>query len=145
LPGPVPKPAEQRRRRNSPLANTVKLPAGGRQGPELDWPLDDSTSRERVLWARVWKTPQAAAWERLGWEDVVARYVRALTAAEQRGAPTPILAEVRQLEDRLGLSPMAMLRLRWEIAPDEVAELREDRTPTVHRLRAVDPHAVEGT
>lgn len=29
-----------------------------------------------------------------------------------------LMAEARQLEDRLGLTPMAMLRLRWEISDD---------------------------
>lgn len=34
-----------------------------------------------------------------------------------------LMAEARQLEDRLGLTPMAMLRLRWEISDDDaVAE-----------------------
>lgn len=35
---------------------------------------------------------------------------------------TKLLAEVRQLEDRLGLNPAAMRSLRWEIAPAEEAE-----------------------
>jgi hypothetical protein len=34
-------------------------------------------------------------------------------------ATAALLGEVRQLEDRLGLSPLAMLRLRWEIMPAE--------------------------
>lgn len=33
----------------------------------------------------------------------------------------PMLAEIRQLEDRLGLTPMARLRLGWEIAEDDDA------------------------
>jgi hypothetical protein len=74
---------------------------------------------------------------------VVARYVVLLAEAEV-GEPK-VAAEVRQIEDRLGLSPMAMLRLRWEIAPDEVAEQREQRTSSPAkadvraRLRVVDP------
>jgi hypothetical protein len=55
----------------------------------------------------------------------VARYVRAVVAAERTGAAATTLSEARQLEDRLGLTPMSMLRLRWEIAADEVAEKRE--------------------
>ena len=55
-------------------------------------------------------------------------------------------AEVRQLEDRLGLSPLALLRLRWEIAADEVDEAREASTASSprRRLKAVDPTAAEG-
>lgn len=138
MPGPPPKPAGQRRRRNAPMANTMLLPAGGRPGPAPKWPLDRASAREKTLWTRAWKTPQAAAWERLGWHDAVARYVRVLTFAEQRGAPVTYLSEVRQMEDRLGLNPMAMLRLRWEVAADEVAAVRAGREePTGRRLKAV--------
>lgn len=91
------------------------------------------------MWADVWATPQAVAWERLGWVRPVARYVRCLVASEKSGAASSLLAEVRQLEDRLGLSPISMLRLRWEIAPDEVAEAREDKTPRIRLVEAIDP------
>lgn len=71
------------------------------------------------MWAELWHTPQAVAWEELGWTRVVARYACLLDEIEhpQPDRPTnaALLAEVRQLEDRLGLSPMAMRRLQWEI------------------------------
>lgn len=60
-------------------------------------------------------TPQAAAWEDLGWTRVVARYASIVLACEQPEPPAAMLGEARQLEDRLGLSPMAMKRLQWEI------------------------------
>ena len=66
-------------------------------------------------------TPQAVAWERLHLERVVARYAVKLTAAEQPDSSSAQQAEVRQMEDRLGLSAMAMLRLRWEITDDAPA------------------------
>jgi hypothetical protein len=131
MPGPAPKPAEQRRRRNAPLANTVKLPAEGRSGVPPAWPLGGA---EPISWPALWATPQAAAWERLGWTWVVARYARALEHANVGNVG--VMAECRQLEDRLGLSPMAMLRLRWEIAADEVQEQRDVSAPAgpVRRL-----------
>jgi phage terminase small subunit len=49
------------------------------------------------------------------------------------------LSEARQLEDRLGLTPKAMRMLMWQVAPDEVAEKRE-QAPTESargRIRAV--------
>jgi hypothetical protein len=116
--GPPPKPEEQQRRLGRNLAaNTSRLPAEGRAGDPPAWPLPRPIKRELALWARLWATPQAVAWERLGWVDTVARYARQLVRAEGRDAQVTILSEVRQLEDRLGLTPMAMLRLRWEIAP----------------------------
>lgn len=72
-----------------------------------------------ALWLDLWRTPQAVAWEALGWTRVVARYAKLLIAAEKTSATAALLGEVRQLEDRLGLSPMAMRRLQWEIAAVE--------------------------
>lgn len=120
--GPPPKPAEQRRRRNKPLQLTV-LPAEGRQGKPPSWPLSKMQAGELAAWRQVWATPQAVEWERLGWSRTVARYVRVLVESEQPDAASTARAECRQMEDRLGLSPMAMLRLRWAI--DE----REDHAP----------------
>lgn len=140
MPGPAPKPADQRRRRNAPAANTVKLPANGREGDIPDWPLAGEAPK---TWAELWTTPQAAAWERLGWTRVVARYVHILTLCEDPSSMTAaLLGEARQMEDRLGLTPMSMLRLRWEIASDEVAEQRIEKTPAKatarRRLKVAD-------
>jgi hypothetical protein len=83
----------------------------------------------------------AVAWERLGWGEQVARYVRVLVVAEQPNLSIPALAEARHLEDRLGLNPLALVRLRWEIVADEVAEARQEREQPARRLKAVDPVA----
>ena len=143
MPGPPPKDPSQRRRRNKDRAADplTILPSAGYDGPVPDWPLAQQTIPEAGVWADLWRTPQAAAWVRLGWHRTVARYVRASTRAEDPEAPPSLMAEARQLEDRLGLSPMAMLRLRWKIADDEVAEARAERTAPAggsrERLRAV--------
>ena len=120
MPGPPPKPDGQRRRRNLPMAGSVtRLPAAGRPGEPPPWPLSRALKSELAVWRRLWATPQAVAWEALGWPDVVARYARFASMANERGARFSLLAEVRQLEDRLGLSVMAMARLRWEIVDDQ--------------------------
>jgi hypothetical protein len=194
--GPAPKPAAERRRRNATVA-MMKLPAGGWQGVEPEWPLladitmterlstaqrvaddlelqlaePDLSARERAslkrkldtaqteanilnaqleagarveaeLWTALWTTPQAAAWERLGWTREVAQYVRWKARAEQGNLDAS--KEARQLADRLGLNPLAMLRLRWEVAEDEVGVQRAERTTaamqsTRRRLKVVDP------
>lgn len=121
--GPAPKPAEQRRRRNAPLANTLKLPSEGRGGETPRWPLRTDAPD---VWAELWRTPQAVAWERLGWTRIVARYVQVLAEAEVSLSPG-LLGEVRQLEDRLGLTPLSMLRLRWEVTLDEVGAKRDEK------------------
>lgn len=140
MPGPPPKHPDQRRRRNA-APTLTQLPADGRKGTAPEWPLTKPSAAEQRFWTDVWATPQAAAWERLGWVRTVARYVRVAVQAEKPKAPAAVCGEARQMEDRLGLTPMSLLRLRWEIKADEVAEARAQR-PEARRLRAVDPSAV---
>lgn len=146
MPGPPRKHPDKRRRRNAAPELTV-LPAEGRKGKAPAWPLGRMVAGELAAWREAWATPQAAQWERLGGghRRVVARYVRCQVAAEEVDAPASLRAEVRQLEDRLGLSPMSMRRLQWTIAPDEVGQARADRdaagdapATSPRRLRAVD-------
>lgn len=145
--GPPPKPADQRRRQNA-TPGMVQLPAEGYHGDFPAWPFADQTEAERMRWERVWEKPMAAMWIRMDIAEVVARYVRVCVDIENQTsvniAGTNMHAEARQLEDRLGLSPMALLRLRWEIVPDEVAEKKEEKTSAKRRLKAVDPDAVSG-
>lgn len=143
--GPPPKPDGQRRRRNAAPASS-RLPAEGRTGPSPAWPLHVLTDGAAEIWEELWSTPQAAAWERLGpgAVRVVARYAIVLSLAEVGDLKAAV--EARQLEDRLGLTPMSMLRLRWEIAPDELAEARAAKAaPTTRRrLRVVDETSAAG-
>lgn len=141
MPGPAPKPADERARRNkAPVA--MRLPAAGREGEPPGWPIGfNPTARADNVWAELWKTPQAVAWERLGWTRVVARYVYLLESSERDldeiedpkvyaallAAQTRLLPELRQIEDRLGLNPLALLRLQWVIDGDEVGEKRDER------------------
>ena len=113
------------------------LPAEGRKGDTPDWPLPGAAEpAERKLWRDLWRTPQAVEWERQGWTRVVARYVRCALAAEHMERDA--MAEARQLEDRLGLTPKAMRLLLWTIATDEVAEKRQEASQTARtRIRAV--------
>lgn len=113
----------------------------------LDRQLDTQEQVEAELWAELWATPQAAAWERQGWTREVAQYVRWKVKAEQ--GDLDAAKEARQLADRLGLNPLAMLRLRWEVAADEVAEQRQERTArrpasARQRLKVVDPGVAGG-
>jgi hypothetical protein len=128
-----PKPdAVRRNARTGPVA----LPAGGRTGDPPPWPLAMQLPSEVEPWRELWATPQAAAWERMGWTRTVARYCRALVIAEAKMAPT-MLAQVTALEDRLGLTPKALRMLMWTIAPDEVGEKRETSAGARGRIKAV--------
>jgi hypothetical protein len=150
--GPPPKDPSQRRRRNL-TPDTLQLPMEGYDGPIPDWPLSEATAREMERWERLWKTPMAKAWVRMHIDVVVARYVRCAIMVEGGDtddaahraltvAAAHLHSEVRQLEDRLGLNPLSLLRLRWEIAEVEVGDVAADPAPK-RRLKAVDPSASE--
>jgi hypothetical protein len=140
--GPPPKAADQRARRNASVAMTA-LPAGGRQGDPPPWPLpnlggdvtDVVHEHEVTLWAELWATPQAVQWERLRWTREVAQYVRWKALAEFGSLDAG--KEARQLADRLGLSPLSLLRLRWEIigAPEVEAQVPASRGRAKARSR----------
>lgn len=125
-----------------------KLDAARSTATILDKQIEAQAAIESELWAELWSTPQAVAWERLGWTREVAQYVRWKVRAELGDLDAS--KEARQLADRLGLSPLAMLRLRWEIAADEVGEQREVRSTRTKksardRLKVVDSEAAGGT
>jgi hypothetical protein len=102
----------------------------------LEAQVREQRKLESALWRDLWKLPQACEWERLGWLRDVAQYTRHKVMAELGDLDSA--KEARQWSDRLGLSPMAMLRLRWRVAEDEVAEKREQKPTGVRgRIRAV--------
>lgn len=140
-----PLPVENHRHRNAPTIPTTTLPAGGREGPAPKLPPYLSLGKQgRAWWRWAWSTPQAAAWAG-GHEGIVGRRasleddLAALTdvkgldfeiligsdgsdlrQAVQRVAALAtgrlqLLKEMRELDDRLGLSPKAMAQLRWTI------------------------------
>jgi hypothetical protein len=123
MPGPAPK-RNARRRNIRPDWRT--LPADGFDGTTPDWPLPERDDISDALWLELWRTPQADAWNDLGWTRVVARYAVLVLASERGEANAALLAEIRQLEDRLGLSPMAMKRLQWDVGPRTEAPVVAD-------------------
>lgn len=124
--------------RRNPRVGPLKLPANGYQGPIPAWPLsDEATPAESVAWTELWRTPHAHAWSKLGWVRTVARYCRVMIEAERPSAMAGDMAEARQLEDRLGLTPRAMRSMLWEIAPDEVEEQRQASSGGRNRVKAV--------
>lgn len=124
MPGPPPK--RNARRRNA-RPDWVMLPADGRKGRAPRWPLSGRVQRG---WAELWRRPQAVMWERNGDEYLVARYLVLRNAIQDELDNSVVnataMAELRQIEDRLGLSPMAMKRLQWEIGDAEQSKPEDD-------------------
>lgn len=103
----------------------------------LEQQLAEQAAMELELWAELWATPQAAMWEKLAWDREVAQYVRWKIRGEL--GDLEAAKEARQWSDRLGLNPLAMLRLRWEIERTDEAEQRGAR-----RREAAKPPAKRG-
>lgn len=143
--GPPPDPNSRRQQTKSQASGWIDLPAEGRADPAPDWPLQTSTDHELGVWAALWALPQAKAWESLQIPPrVVALYVRFSVKAEGDGPEAAKAAtEARQAEDRLGLNPAAMLRNRWRIKADDLAEKRTEKAAPVKRRRLVVADAVE--
>lgn len=120
----MPRAPDPNSRRRNHRADWRRLPAAGRQGEAPQWPLGRPAKAAADLWTELWKTPQAVAWEELGWTRIVARYVRLVLQAEKSSATGAVLSETRQLEDRLGLNPMAMRRLYWLIEEPSEEEVQ---------------------
>lgn len=149
MPASYPKPDDQRRNRVEPRFGWVDLPAAGRVGepPGLPVRVDGAWSSQTLdAWSDLWSSPQSTQWDQSGrtlhrWaichEDVV-RY-----QAQRDPVPASLLSEMRQLEDRHGLSPKAMLQLRWRIAETEAVSTRRSRSSSRmrDRLSVVDGSA----
>lgn len=140
--GPLPSPDALRR--NAPTIPTTSLPVSGRKGAAPAPPFGlDLGAEGSAWWSWAWSTPQAAGWS-TGDEYLIARRAQleddlaALGAivnldgldlegevekAVQRIAALAtgrlqLMREMRELDDRLGLSPKGLAALRWKIIAD---------------------------
>lgn len=102
-----------------------RLDAALQEMAVLDAQLKAQRKLEAELWRDLWRLPQAVQWERLRWTRDVAQYVRHKVLAELGDLNSA--KEARQWSDRLGLTPLAMLRLRWVVVVDELEERRGER------------------
>ncbi len=113
-----------------------ELPAGGFAGPypePPDWAKIPKRSNARKMWDWLWRLPEAAFWSEGDSATLVELIELQLLPVEERAR---VLAEVRQRQDRMGLSPAAKLQMHLTIVADEpvadagtdeVAERREAR------------------
>lgn len=138
--GPAPDPDALRRDRPSDRREWVELPAAGRKGRAPVWPLAvEATERELQLWRRLWRLPQAAAWEAAGDQDAVALYVRTFVEAEAPEATASMRNAVLRMRDALGLSVVGMRANRWRLAkpkPEQTQAGEPVHSPALERRRA---------
>lgn len=147
MPGPLPKPASQRRRRNAPTVPTTSLPAAGcdLETPEPpEWVALGPAGL--AWWEWAWHTPQASGWSAEAHLDAVAK--RASLEDDLRVIETEdllelsiedlrsfverlkglvtgrstVLTRIKDYDDRLGLTPKSMAALRWTIVESKSEE-----------------------
>lgn len=150
MPGPHPKPASQRRRRNkAPGARQLRsVQPGDVEVPKLPTRRIDGRNAKwlastRAWWVDVWSSPMAPEYDP---SDVHGLYVLAVLVDNFWRDPTPEHAkELRLHRQCFGLEPIARRRLQWEIERGEEAErrTRERRTPKAVKP-AADPRADAG-
>jgi hypothetical protein len=86
--------------------------------------LRESARLEIAMWFQLWVTPQAVMWERQRWTREVAQYCRLKVLAELGDMDAQ--KEARQVGDRIGITPLALLRLRWEVVDGAGASQKPD-------------------
>lgn len=112
------------------------LDAALTEAATLEAQLRQMRTSEIDLWAELWSTPQAEMWERLAFTREVAQYVRWKVKGEM--GDLDAAKEARAWSDRLGLNPLAMLRLRFEIERTDEAVDRGKRRRTQTSLKRTD-------
>lgn len=137
MPGPPPRHAAQRRRQNR-TSRQILPPEGPESVPALPG-RSKMLASTRAWWEAVWRSPMAHAYIEA---DALAlqRLAQMIDLAARGEANAALLTEIRQLEDRMGLSPMARRRLEWEIGPP--ADVKPLPSPRPREVRAVDPRDV---
>lgn len=143
MPGPIANPTKDKRDREygwTTIPNEPsKIPAPALVGAGFD-------DRARETWAAWWATPMAIMWGRDFDADTLERllHLRARQWAEPilnangdivNKPAAAELSEIRQLEDRFGLSPSARRKLYWRVEgvdiPDDKSTAPAEPNPSV--------------
>ena len=119
MPGPSRTPGSRR----DSKTEWTQLPGSGRTGepPKLPNRRPAWLKATREWWTWLWSTPQATQFSES--DQTLIRMAELVDTIKAGGAPASLFGELRQLEDRYGLTPKAMVQLRWMIVdePDEPA------------------------
>lgn len=112
------KPDGERVRRAEPIHPWVDLPKSGRPGrPPAVPKWATLTAVAKQWWAWAWKLPEATQWHDAEVASVVRR--AELESSWQETGDAKFLAEMRHLENALGMTAKARRDLRWRIVDGE--------------------------
>ena len=109
---------------------------------KLTLQLEQATDTEVSVWRELWKLPQAVIWKETGANRELAQYVRWKVRAEQ--GDLKAATEARLLSDRLGLNPLALLRLRAEVEHVDDVETKGRQRRTTAPAKAKDQGGGKG-
>ena len=142
MPGPVPKSAGERRRRNKVAgARTLAVVAPG----DVDVPALPMEAHPMTIawWADVWASPMSPEFDR---SDVHGLIMLAVLIDQFWRVPSKDLAaEIRLQRQAFGLSPLDRRRLQWEIERgSEAAERTKARKSSARPRAARDPRVSDG-
>ncbi|MFT4281187.1 hypothetical protein [Microbacterium sp.] len=110
----------------SSLAEAVRIESGAirtlpkeRVGDLPPWPLSEASERELVVWAEMWRLPQAVIWEEQSSFRQVAMHVRTSVDAETPGAKSAIRGLLLRQENELLLNHRVLLSAGFRISTNQ--------------------------
>jgi len=126
MPGPAPKPAHLRQRKNRTSTAAKLSPYTRKRAPSLPNEREWQTMT-REWWKDVWHSPMAPEFIK---SDIHGLFRLAVLVDRFWVDPTTNLAsEIRQQQAEYGLTPIARRRLQWEI--EKVEAVTKKRQPVV--------------
>jgi hypothetical protein len=144
MPGPPPKPAEQRARRNTPAGGEwTHAPGSGWQHGEIPDPPDGLRDETKAEW-RAWFSTWWSSFWTLDDLSMLRRMAKLLDECERIEAadwtekirPSPPYGEFRQMTLQFGMTPKARQTLRW-LPPQEKPVEQDDEDEDWGHLRVV--------
>lgn len=143
MPGPAPKHASVRARRNKTSTAATLSAVHNVEAPELPDPDAGGWHSLTIAWWRdIWASPMAPEFEK---SDKHGLFILATLVNEFWLSPTKDLAaEIRLQRQAFGLTPMDRRRLQWEIERVDEAQDRGERRRSAAPKKppAADPRGV---
>jgi hypothetical protein len=127
--------------RNRPAADTLTLPLDPprRRTPKPFIPVGVTWGGpETTAWKALWRTSESTQWSEAD-VPALSRLV-VLQCNRESWDDAKLLAEMRNIEDRMGMNPHARRVLKWVRQAVE-PEAEKPEGTSVRRLRAIDPTA----
>lgn len=144
MPGPAPKPKEQRvKNAQTPQWEWTILPHEGRTEPYPALKGEGWTQHTLDWWDTVWRSPQGSQFTDDDIEPLtqIASLIQDFWETDDPKHMISISNQLNTRMDKYGFSPKGRRDLRWIITPEDAqrASLSEATVSNIRRLRAVDP------